>query len=178
MYKPKTIYTQIALKTISHYLTNGNLKKFHFSDTPKNILEQKRACFVSIHNSEGELRGCIGTIEPVYHSLYEEIVNNAVAAATRDTRFRQLTRNEFDDIEISVDVLTIPEEIFDFSDLDFKIYGVIVSDGNYKRGILLPNLDGIESVDHQIQIAQRKAGLADVPLDQLRIYRFTSTRYH
>lgn len=178
MYKPKTIYTRIALQTISHFLAKGNLKKLQFPGLPENLLNQRRGCFVSLHKNDGELRGCIGTIEPVHQNLSEEIINNSIAAASRDTRFRPLSINELEAIELSVDVLTKPEEIFDINDLDIQIYGVIVSDNKHKRGILLPNLDGIESIEHQIQIAQKKAGLEDVPLNQLSIYRFTSTRYH
>jgi hypothetical protein len=178
MYKPKTIYTQIALHTISHFLTNGNLKNLSIPDIPDSLLNNRFGCFVSLHKQDGELRGCIGTIEPFHQNLYEEIINNAVAAISRDTRFKPLSLDELDTIELSVDVLTVPEEIYDYDKLDIQIYGVIVSDGKYKRGILLPNLEGIESIEHQIQIAKRKAGLKDVPLAQLKIYRFTSTRYH
>ncbi|MCD4664915.1 MAG: AmmeMemoRadiSam system protein A [Bacteroidales bacterium] len=178
MYKPKSIYTKIALETIRHFLQVGNTKKLQIQNIPEELFTIRRGCFVSLHRLNGELRGCIGTIEPSHLNIYQEIIHNAVAASTRDTRFDSVTISELNEIELSVDVLTLPEKINSLDDLDIQIFGIIVSDNKYKRGILLPDIKGIESIDHQIQIAQKKAGLAETPIENLSIYRFTSTRYH
>lgn len=178
MYKPKSIYTKIALETIVHFLKIGNTKKLQIQNIPEELFTIRRGCFVSMHRLNGELRGCIGTIEPSHANIYQEIIHNAIAASTRDTRFDPVTISELKEIELSVDVLTLPEKIHNLDDLDIQIYGVIVSDDNYKRGVLLPDIKGIKSIDHQIQIAQKKAGLAETPIEDLSIYRFTSTRYH
>ena len=115
--------------------------------------------FVSLHK-DGRLRGCIGTIEPVRGCIAEEIIENAISAATRDPRFPPVQENELDALEISVDVLSSPEKINSKDELDVKRYGVIVSKGR-RRGLLLPNLDGVDTVDRQVAIALQKAGLSE-----------------
>ncbi|HHU12122.1 MAG TPA: AmmeMemoRadiSam system protein A [Clostridiaceae bacterium] len=114
-------------------------------------------CFVTLHK-HGALRGCIGTIEPVRANLAAEIFDNARSAALRDPRFEPVRPAELADLTISVDVLGEPEKIKSPSELDVKRYGVIVSSGHY-RGLLLPNLDGIDTVEEQIEIARQKAGI-------------------
>jgi AmmeMemoRadiSam system protein A len=178
LYQPKTIYTKVALETIRFYLDYGKLENYPISDIPEEIKTIRRGCFVSIHKLDGELRGCIGTIEPQEADLVEEIRRNAVSAAFRDKRFDPLSKEELENIEISVDVLTVPERVYGEDDLDPLIYGVIVSDGLYKRGVLLPSLPGIDSLEKQLDIVKRKAGLSHKSLDELEIYRFSSTRHH
>ncbi|MCD4731920.1 MAG: AmmeMemoRadiSam system protein A [Bacteroidales bacterium] len=177
MYQPKTIYTKVALETIINFL-NGNAPELSKEKLPKELSETRNGCFVSLHKTDGSLRGCIGTIEPVEENLFSEINRNAVAAAMRDSRFSPLTMEEMDDVEISVDVLTVPEEIFDLDDLDPQIYGVIVSDGASKRAVLLPSIPGIDTVEKQLDIVKRKAGLDHVQNKKLKLLRFTSNRYH
>ncbi len=145
---------------------------------PKNLPEEMTArqagAFVSLHK-DGELRGCIGTIMPTTGSVAEEILQNAISACSRDPRFSPVEESELDDIEYSVDVLTEPERIFSTEDLDVKKYGVIVeSDG--KRGLLLPDLDGIDTVEEQISIARRKGNIS--PREKVKLWRFEVIRHH
>jgi AmmeMemoRadiSam system protein A len=123
---------------------------------------------------DGELRGCIGTIEPVRRNLAEEIINNAVSAGVEDPRFLPLQLEELPDLTISVDVLAPPEPIDSEDDLDPRRYGVIVSSGG-RVGLLLPNLEGIDTVAEQIGIARQKAGLW--PDEPVSLARFEVTRY-
>lgn len=178
MYQAETIYTKVALETIKFYLDYGKLKDFAKSDIPEEINTIRRGCFVSLHKLDGELRGCIGTIEPQEKNLAEEIRRNAISAAFRDSRFNPLVKEELDNIELSVDVLTAPERVFDPEDLDPLIYGVIVSDGQYNRAVLLPSLPGIDTLEKQMSIVKRKAGISNKSFDELEIYRFSSTRHH
>jgi uncharacterized protein len=177
MYTPKTPYTEIALQSLIHYLAYGNSKNLILSGIPKELYRQKRGCFVSMHKSNGDLRGCIGTIEPKEQNLVLEISNNAISAAMRDSRFKPVTPDELEDIELSVDVLTKPEPVVTFSELDPLIFGVVVSDGMGKKAVLLPGLQGIDTVEKQLGVVKCKAGLADCPDENLVIYRFTSNRY-
>lgn len=177
MYQPKTIYAKVAFETIINFL-KGITLELPKDDIPETLSETRRGCFVSLHKTDGSLRGCIGTIEPVEENLFKEITRNAIAAAFRDSRFSPLTLEEMDEVEISVDVLTVPEEINDLDDLDPQIYGVIVSDGASKRAVLLPSIPSIDTVEKQINIVKKKAGLNKVKNHQLKFYRFTSNRYH
>jgi AmmeMemoRadiSam system protein A len=142
-------------------------------ETPRAaVFRQRAACFVSI-KSQGELRGCIGTLAPAETDLGREIVRNAASAAFRDPRFPPVTLVELEDLTYSVDVLS-PSEPARFEDLDPARYGVIVSSGP-RRGVLLPDLAGIDDADHQVAIALQKAGISsDEPY---AIERFTVTRY-
>jgi AmmeMemoRadiSam system protein A len=138
-------------------------------------LNQPAACFVSIKTAEGELRGCIGTIEPTQQTLAEELIANAVSAATRDPRFPPITAAELPHLRFSVDVLSTPEPAR-LEDLDPSTYGVIVMDGSERqRGLLLPALEGIKTVSQQVAIAARKAGLR--PDAALQLYRFRVQRF-
>jgi len=177
MYQPKTIYTQVAIEAIIAWLRQGNTKTLEKKDPPSELAGQRRACFVSLHKASGELRGCIGSIDPHEINLYREIIQNAVNAAFHDSRFLPLAEEELGDIEISVDVLTTPEMISDESELDPQIYGVIVSDGAFNRGVLLPAIKTIDSVEEQLRIVKKKAGLSGYDNESLKFYRFTSTRY-
>ena len=127
-------------------------------DLPPEMTWQRAGAFVSLHK-DGRLRGCIGTIQPVRSSVAEEIADNAISAATRDPRFSPVRPEELDSLEIGVDVLSEPESISSKAELDVKRYGVIVSKGR-RRGLLLPNLDGVDSIDEQIAIALQKAGIS------------------
>lgn len=137
---------------------------------------RKAACFVTLHNkSDNSLRGCIGTLAPNQPDLKEEIHTNALSAALNDPRFQPLRKEELDEVYISVDVLDTPEPISSVEELDPKVYGIIVSSKN-KRGVLLPDLPGIDRIEDQIAIAMRKAGIE--PGSPLHIERFKVTRYH
>ncbi|MEG1617209.1 MAG: AmmeMemoRadiSam system protein A [Bacteroidales bacterium] len=138
-------------------------------------LNNKAGCFVSLHNPDGSLRGCIGTIMPTKSSLLEEIKANAVSAALHDPRFLPLSKEELEDLEISVDVLGDPEPVQAITQLDPKVYGVIVSAGS-RRGVLLPDLPGVDKVEDQIHIAMQKAGIE--PGTPISVERFKVKRYH
>jgi AmmeMemoRadiSam system protein A len=136
------------------------------------LLAKPAGAFVSLHRGH-ELRGCIGTIAPTAPTLAQEIVHNAIQAATADPRFPPLSPEELDDLEISVDVLHEPEPC-SFADLDPKRYGVIVS-ADWRRGLLLPDLEGVDTPEQQVAIAMRKAGIA--PGEHVRLERFQVDRY-
>lgn len=162
---------ELARRTIELYVSTGDMPK------PPRLpddLPARAGCFVSIHlKPSGDLRGCIGTISPVHDSLAEEVIHNAVAAATRDPRFPPVTLSELNDLEISVDVL-FPAEPATVDMLDPKRYGVIVEQG-YRRGLLLPDLEGVDTVEEQLGIACMKAGID--PHSEYSIERFEVVRH-
>ena len=128
-------------------------------DLPPELLSRRAGAFVSLHKS-GRLRGCIGTIGATQDSLAEEIVMNAISACSRDPRFPPVAPDELKFLEISVDVLGEPEPVASPEELDVKRYGVIVSRG-HKRGLLLPDLEGVDTVEDQIRIALQKGGIGE-----------------
>jgi AmmeMemoRadiSam system protein A/AmmeMemoRadiSam system protein B len=139
------------------------------------LLKQRAACFVSLKTIDGDLRGCIGTIEPVKNSLAEELIANAISAATRDPRFPPVNAAELTSLRYSVDVLHPPEPA-EFEDLDPSTYGVIVEDeAGAHRGLLLPDIRGVETARQQVDIAARKAGIA--PGAALKLSRFRVERF-
>ncbi|MBR2775066.1 MAG: AmmeMemoRadiSam system protein A [Selenomonadaceae bacterium] len=143
-------------------------------DLPEELTNRRAGAFVSLHK-DGNLRGCIGTIMATRDTLAEEILQNAISACSKDPRFDPVKADELDDIEYSVDVLGEPERIFDVKALDVKRYGVIVENGG-RRGLLLPDLEGIDTVEEQIAIAKRKAGIrAD---EKVALWRFEVVRHH
>jgi uncharacterized protein len=177
VYISKSPYVELAIDTIVAVARKIDTATIKLRKIPEELKDQL-ACFVSIHLLDGSLRGCIGTIEPREKCLFFEIISNAVSAATRDTRFSPITASELENLEVSVDVLSKPYLIEDISLLDPKKLGVIVSDGGYSRGVLLPDIEGIDTVEKQINIAKRKAGLSSYSAKDLKVYAFTSTRFH
>ena len=161
----------LARMTVLRYLEDGKLPGIP-KDLPPELMK-KAAVFVSI-KKEGRLRGCIGTFEPLYPSVAEEIMQNALRSAISDPRFAPLTVDEFSDVTFSVDVLGSVELIQDLSELDSKKYGVLVRAGE-RRGLLLPDLVGVDTVSGQIVIAKQKAGME--PEEICEIYRFLVKRY-
>ena len=145
------------------------------SNTPEELLNQQAGAFVSLH-AHGQLRGCIGTIAATCENVAEEIIQNGISACSRDFRFNPVQPEELDYIEYSVDVLSDAEPIGSASQLDPKRYGVIVTKG-WQRGLLLPNLDGVGTVEAQISIAKQKAGISvrdnDVQLERFEVVRHT-----
>lgn len=165
--KSESEYVKLARRTIERYVKEGK------KTVLENAIGKRRGVFVSIKKN-GILRGCIGTINPTRDFLENEIIDNAIEAATNDSRFPVVTEVELDDLIISVDILFEPEDITDKSMLDVKEYGVIVSNG-YKRGLLLPNLNGIDTVDEQIRIALQKADIDDN--EKYKMQRFKVVRH-
>ena len=141
---------------------------------PEEMLKNRAGVFVSLHK-DGRLRGCIGTIQAKKKNIAEEIVENGISAATKDPRFSPVRADELNTLEISVDVLGNAEEIRSKDELDVKRYGVIVTKG-FRRGLLLPNLDGVDTVDEQVSIALRKAGLSEHEKN-FRMERFEVVRH-
>lgn len=151
------ILVKLARESLEHYVKYGKYIKTP-SYITEDILNEKRGAFVSL-KVDGELRGCIGTIFPVTKNLAEEVIRNAVEAGEKDPRFYPVEEEELKDIEYSVDVLMPPERA-SREELDPKRFGVIVRCGS-RAGLLLPDLEGVNSVDKQLQIALRKAGIDD-----------------
>ncbi len=143
-------------------------------DMPKEFFQRKAGAFVTLHEESGALRGCIGTFLPTKENVVEEVAHNAIEAAFRDPRFPPLTREEMESIVVSVDVLSTPERIVRIEELDPKKYGVLVESG-WRRGLLLPDLEGVDSVEEQLRIAKLKAGIGEG--EKVKVYRFTVERY-
>lgn len=162
-------YVKLARHVVNTFVLQGEVPEV--DRTLYAINEHPHGCFVSIKTEEG-LRGCIGTIFPTRTSLIDEIVENAVKACSEDPRFDPITEEELADLVISVDVLLPPEPIADTGFLDVKRYGVIVSAG-FKKGLLLPNLEGVDTVEDQVRIAKSKADIHDEPylLERFEVIR-------
>ena len=163
-------YTKLARKSIDYFLENGKYLEVPM-DLSRELIEEKRGVFVSL-KKEGDLRGCIGTISSTTNNIAEEIIKNAVSAATEDPRFSEVAAQELLDIDISVDVL-FEAESASREELDPKKYGVIVTKGT-KRGLLLPNLEGVDTVEEQLKIACQKAGISvgsDYSIERFKVER-------
>ncbi len=164
-------YVHLARHSLETYVSTGKYAKLP-EGLPEELLTCKAGVFVSL-KKHGSLRGCIGTISPVTESIAKEILRNAVSAAVEDPRFAPVTEDELDELIYSVDVLSPAEAISSMDDLDVKRYGVIVTSGR-KRGLLLPNLEGVDTVEQQISIARKKAGIYDnekVSLERFEVVR-------
>lgn len=166
-------YVALARASVEGFVRTGRPIKVP-ADTPCELLESRAGVFVSLHE-DGELRGCIGTIEPVRKNVAEEIVRNGVAACSEDPRFPPVRAEELDYLELSVDVLFPAEPVASEAELDPARYGVIVSKG-WRRGLLLPNLEGVDTVEQQVAIAKRKAGIG-LGERGVRLERFEVVRH-
>ena len=161
---------KLARETVESYVKRGEVPH------PKNIppeMKGKAGVFVSLHKGD-ELRGCIGTIEPDEPNIAQEIIRNAVQSSTQDPRFSPVTPEELPDLIYSVDVLTEPEPVKSEKDLDPKKYGAIVEAG-WRRGLLLPDLEVVDTVKHQLEICRMKAGIGME--EPVKLYRFEVKRY-
>ena len=163
---------ELARRTVESYV-----REKRTIEPPEELVPEmqgRAGTFVSLHDSRGNLRGCIGTIEPQQPTVAQEVIRNAISAATRDPRFPPVQPEELEDLDVKVDVLTEPEPIDSKGQLDPKRYGVIVESG-WKRGLLLPDLEGVDTVEYQVDIAMRKAGIH--PDEPMQLYRFEVKRY-
>ena len=163
----------LARRAVETYVLTGEQIQ-----TPENVLEiltARAGCFVSIKMRDGDLRGCIGTIEPAKQNLADEIIMNAINAANRDPRFSPVAAEELPNLVYSVDILA-PAEPAGIEDLDPRTYGVIVeNEAGTLRGLLLPAIEGVDSVEQQVSIAARKAGIPQgLPL---KLWRFRVDRF-
>ena len=163
---------QLARASLESYILSRKIIDVP-QDLPEDLTARRAGAFVSIHE-HGQLRGCIGTISPARSNLAEEIIFNAISASTRDPRFPPIRKEELPFLEINVDVLGEPEDIESEDDLDVKRYGVIVTNG-LRRGLLLPDLDGVDTVQQQIAIAKQKAGIASY--EKVSLQRFEVVRH-
>lgn len=162
---------RLAKETVEKYIIEGR------RISPPGVLipemKEKAGVFVSL-KKRGILRGCIGTFSPCTENVAEETIQNAINASTRDPRFPPLREEELDDIEYSVDVLTEPERVKRPQELDPKRYGVIVKK-DWRKGLLLPALEGVDTVEEQISIAKQKAGIGSE--EEVELWRFEVKRY-
>ena len=162
-----------AKETFEKLAADDELGFFEIKELKRELLKNMAGAFVSLHKN-GKLRGCIGTFLPTQENVATEILKNAVSAGTNDPRFSPVRKDELAFLEYSVDILSDPEEVPDESYLDAKKYGVIVSSGR-KRGLLLPDLDGVDTVEQQIEIASAKGGIE--PGEPVILQRFTVERH-
>lgn len=165
---------KLAKDTVELYVRERKIYKPDLEEF-KEFLNVKKGVFVTLHKNNN-LRGCIGTYSPLRDNIIEEIIMNAISSSTEDPRFPPVSVKELPFIEYSVDILEDPEEVKNLDDLDPKIYGIIVSKG-FRRGLLLPDIEGVDTVDEQLRISKLKAGIN--PLDEdVQIYKFKVTRLH
>ena len=161
---------RLAKRTVDTFVKKGEVIQ------PKRLspeMKEQAGVFVSIHKL-GELRGCIGTFDPQHANVAEEIVANAIGSATRDPRFLPVTKKELRKLEYSIDVLSKPELVKSQKELDPRKYGVIVEAG-WRKGLLLPDLEGVDTVEEQVGICRLKAGID--PDEEVKLYRFEVKRY-
>lgn len=166
-------WVRLARLSLETYVRTGRRLGKLPDKLPEELTEHAAGAFVSLH-IDGGLRGCIGTIAPTENNLALEIVNNAVSAGTRDPRFPPVRADELDELEYSVDVLGDPETVDSPDQLNPGVYGVIVSSGG-RRGLLLPDLDGVDTVEQQLDIARKKGGIH--PGEPYKIQRFKVVRH-
>lgn len=168
---------RLAREAVEAFIRSGEILRL--SRKPAGLLAERAPCFVSLKTLDGELRGCIGTIEPAKESLAEEIIANAISAAMNDPRFESVSEDELQNLRYSVDVLRPSEETV-FEALDPAVFGVIVEDETSgRRGLLLPDIPGVENADQQVEIAMRKAGIprgTPVKLWRFKVDRFREAK--
>ena len=166
-------YVRLAREAVEAYVLRREVLSIP-AGLPDEMLTTQAGAFVSIHE-HGELRGCIGTISPTRSCVAEEIIGNAISASTRDPRFPAIKADELPWLDINVDVLGEPEDIDSEDELDVKRYGVIVSCGR-KRGLLLPDLDGVDTPRQQVEIAMKKGGIHK--FEKYKLQRFEVIRHY
>ncbi len=161
----------LAMRALETYVKKGEV--ISPPATLTDDMEQRAGVFVCL-KKRGELRGCIGTFLPSRRNVAEEVIRNAVAAGTEDPRFPPVAPHELSHLTCSVDILSTPEKIDRLEELDPRRYGVIVVSGQ-RRGLLLPDLEGVDTAEEQLRIAKMKAGIhAD---EEVEMYRFGVRRY-
>ena len=164
---------RLAKETIELYVRERKVLNMRDEDLTLEM-KDRAGVFVSL-KVRGGLRGCIGTFEPCERDIANEVIRNAISAATCDPRFSPVRPEELESLEYSIDVLTAPEQVNSLADLDPRRYGVIVKAGG-RRGLLLPDLEGVDTVETQVGIAMQKAGIP--PGTPATLFRFEVKRYH
>jgi AmmeMemoRadiSam system protein A len=169
------VLPSLARRAVETFVLKRQVVEPDYDDDATSLLSLRSACFVCIKTEGRELRGCVGTIEPEHDSLAAEVVDNAIKAATRDPRFRPVSADELSLLRYSVDVLGGLEPAR-LEDLDPSVFGVVVvNDSGTRRGLLLPNIDGISTASHQIGVASRKAGIG--AHETVKLFRFRTRRF-
>jgi len=166
-------YVRLAKDTIETYLKTGKVISPP-DNLPKEMLANRAGVFVSIHQKDDSLRGCTGTFLPTKENLAQEIIANALASATQDPRFPPVTSAELPSLVYSVDILSKPRPAIR-KELDPKRYGLIISTKDGRRGLLLPDIPGVETSEQQLEICCHKAGIA--PDEEIKLESFTVERY-
>lgn len=164
----------LAKKTVEEFI-NKNAKLQVPKNLPEDCYLQRKGVFVTLHK-EGQLRGCIGTFLPTSPNIAQEIVNNAISACSRDFRFSPVSSEELQLLKYDVSLLDAPQSVKDIKELDPKKHGIIVSSSDGRRGLLLPNLEGIDTVEQQISIASQKGGI-DLRKDSISLQSFTVVKF-
>lgn len=164
--------TDLARRAVEEYIVSGNEVEIDESELPE-ILKKEAGVFVTLKKN-GNLRGCMGTFRPVQKNAAYEIISNAMTAAENDPRFPEVKKEELNEIKISVDILSEPERIRNENKLDPQKYGILVK-GGHQTGLLLPDLEGIDTVEKQLRVAKKKAGLKEN--SKVEIYRFKVSRF-
>lgn len=183
-------YILLAKQAVENFIKEGKIFEMP-KDLPEEFLKRKAGTFVSIEK-DGQLRGCIGTYLPTKENIAQEIIHNAIAAATEDYRFGPVQEKELSSLSYIVYILSEPELVKDIKELDPKKFGIIVKttpitspngtdvvfNGHlpYKSGLLLPDLEGIDTVEKQISIACQKGNI-DPSQEKILIYKFTVEKY-
>ena len=166
-------YVSLAKSAVESHIKEGKVMAPP-KDLPKDFLEKKSGVFVTIEK-DGALRGCIGTFLPTKENIAQEILDNAVAAATEDYRFGPIQTDELNSLSYTVYILNEPEPVKDIKELNPKKYGIIVKSG-MKSGLLLPNLEGVTTAEEQIAIACQKAGISPEE-EKIAVFRFTAEKH-
>ena len=165
-------FVKLAYHAIETYLKTGETTNPP-DPLPENMGEPG-AVFVSLHTADGRMRGCRGTNTPTEPNLAEAIIHTAIASATDDPRFPPMIFSEIEGLDVKVDVLSELEPVPDMSELDEKVYGVLIKSG-YRRALLLPDIATVDSVPRQLELVRLKGGIG--PEEPAEFFRFTVTRY-
>lgn len=166
-------YVELAKNAVRNYFKTREVISPP-KNLPKKMLEERAGVFVSIHQKDASLRGCIGTFLPTQENIAREVIKNALAAAFNDPRFPAVTEKDFEDLMFSVDVLSEPKPASE-KDLDPKNYGLIIFAPDGRRGLLLPNIPGVDTPEKQLKICRQKTGIG--PREEIEIQTFTVERH-
>ena len=161
----------LAKKTIEEYILHGRM--YEIDQDLSEELNREAGVFVTLKKN-GDLRGCIGTIRPTQKNIAAEVQKNAISAAEHDPRFPAVSGDELNEIDYSVDIIGEMEKVDSKEELNPKKFGIMVK-GGHQTGLLLPDLEGIDTIEKQINIARKKAGLSKDA--DIEIYRFEVKRY-
>lgn len=164
---------KIAKESVELFIRSGKVLEVVETPELKEYFLIKKACFVTL-KIYGKLRGCIGTIHPTQSNLVKEVIKNSISASTNDPRFQPVTLDELSNLTYSVDVLEPMELVSSLDELDPKKYGIYIK-SDFRSGLLLPDIEGIDTIEEQLEITKLKAGIKN---EDFKIYRFEVIRCH